>query len=159
MKPRSIFLLFTITLMILSPGLEPSPYSAERCEPVVKELNQSLRSGIDEQELVAILRSLNETGNRKLPSKFVNKSQARKLGWRPGRDLWEYKRLQGKSVGGDIFFNREGQLPDGKRVWREADLDYRGGHRGAKRIIYSDGGMRMVTVDHYRSFKEVPPCQ
>jgi hypothetical protein len=126
---------------------------------VVKDLNQSLHPGIDEQELVAILRTLNETGNRKLPPKFVNKAQARKLGWRPGRDLWEFKKLKGKSIGGDIFFNREGQLPDGKRNWHEADLDYRGGHRGPKRIVYSDDGLRMVTVDHYKTFKEVPSCQ
>ena len=159
MKSRFIFSLLVFTLLILSAGSEPSSYSAERCEPVVKGLNQSLLPGIDEQELIAILRTLNGTGNQKLPPKFVNKTQAKKMGWKPGRDLWEYRRLKGKSIGGDIFFNREEQLPDGKRVWHEADLDYRGGHRGPKRIVYSDDGLRMVTVDHYRSFKEVPPCQ
>jgi ribonuclease T1 len=102
---------------------------------------------------------LNPSRNKSLPPKFVTKKQAKKSGWKPGRDLWESKSLEGKSIGGDIFSNREGHLPDGKRIWREADLDYRGGHRGPKRILYSDDGLRAVTVDHYRTFKEVPPCR
>jgi ribonuclease T1 len=132
---------------------------AETCESVVRELNQILGPRVDEKELVSILEALNETGNRTLPPKFVTKAQARKMGWKPGRDLWDYKNLKGKSIGGDLFGNREGRLPDGKRVWREADLDYQGGHRGPKRILYSNDGRRFVTVDHYRNFKEVPPCR
>jgi guanyl-specific ribonuclease Sa len=81
------------------------------------------------------------------------------LGWNPGSNLWGYDRLKGKSIGGDVFGNREGRLPNGKRAWREADLDYKGGRRGSKRIIYSNDGLRMITVDHYKTFKEVPPCQ
>jgi ribonuclease T1 len=132
---------------------------AERCEVVVRELNQVLHPQVDEKELFVILKVLNETDNRKLPPKFVTKNQARNLGWRPGTNLWGYDRLKGKSIGGDIFRNREGKLPGGKRVWREADLDYRGGHRGTKRIVFSDDGLRMITVDHYKTFKEVPPCE
>ena len=49
------------------------------------------------------------------------------------------------------------QLPYGQ--WREADLDYKGGHRGAKRLIFSREGRRFVTVDHYRTFTEIPACQ
>jgi ribonuclease T1 len=132
---------------------------AERCEVVVRELNQVLHPQVDEKELFVILKILNETDNQKLPPKFVTKEQARNLGWKPGTNLWGYDRLKGKSIGGDIFGNREGKLPDGKRVWREADLDYRGGRRGTKRIVYSDDGLRMITVDHYKTFKEVPPCE
>jgi ribonuclease T1 len=132
---------------------------AESCEPVVHALNQRLHPGIDEEELVSVLRSLTASGNRKLPPKFVTKGQARKRGWRPGRDLSGIPDLRGKSIGGDRFQNREGKLPDGGRSWREADLDYRGGKRGAKRLIYSDDGRRMVTVDHYSTFTEVPACR
>ena len=105
------------------------------------------------------MRTLNETRNKRLPAKFVTKKQAQKMGWRPGKNLWNSEALIGKSLGGDVFFNHEGRLPDGRRVWREADLDYKGGHRGPKRLIYSDDGLRSVTVDHYNTFKAVPPCE
>lgn len=104
-----------------------------------------------------MLRALNQTS--RLPPAFLTKKQARKQGWRPGMDLWEVKSLRGMSIGGDLFRNREGKLADGNRSWREADLDYKGGHRGAKRIVFSDDGKRMVTVDHYKTFREVPACQ
>jgi ribonuclease T1 len=149
-------------LIVLTAGVLffPGPSAlAQRCEEVVRELNRSLHPQIDEAEMVSILNALNQSANKSLPSKFVARKQAKKMGWKPGRDLWESKKLEGKSVGGDLFSNREGSLPDGKRIWREADLDYRGGHRGPKRIVYSNDGLRAVTVDHYRTFKEVPPCR
>jgi len=65
--------------------------------------------------------------------------------------------LRGSSIGGDRFQNREGRLSDNQ--WREADLDYKGGRRGAKRLIFSQDGKRFVTVDHYRTFMEVPQCR
>ena len=153
---RSLPLLAILGLALILPGLL---FSAERCEEVVKNLNQTLHPKIDEKELFVILKVLNETEGKRLPPKFVTKDQARKLGWNPGSNLWGYDRLKGKSMGGDVFSNREGKLPNGKRTWREADLDYKGGKRGSKRIVYSDDGLRMITVDHYKTFKEVPPCE
>jgi len=159
MKFRRMFRLFLlVTVGVVTAWVTP-PAWAERCEVVVRELNQSLHPKIDEKELFVILKVMNETDNHKLPPKFVTKDQARKLGWNPGSNLWGYDRLKGKSIGGDVFGNREGRLPNGKRAWREADLDYKGGRRGSKRIIYSNDGLRMITVDHYKTFKEVPPCQ
>jgi hypothetical protein len=141
-------------------GLIPSPPArAESCESVVRALNQRLSSRIDEDELVSVLRSLNGSGGRKLPPKFVTKRQARSMGWRPGKDLWTSPGLRGKSIGGDRFNNREGKLPYGARNWREADLDYNGGRRGGKRVLFSDNGRRTVTVDHYSTFVEVPSCR
>jgi len=154
----SLFL-FIILLAGLSGTAETQPSKSNSCQAVVSELNQSLSPKIDEKELVSILRTLNETRNKRLPAKFVTKKQAQKMGWKPGRDLWNTEALAGKSIGGDIFFNREGRLPDGRRIWREADLDYKGGRRGPKRLIYSDDGLRSVTVDHYNTFKAVPPCE
>ncbi len=148
---RSVIIIF-LTILIL-----PIKAYSDPCDKVVHELNARLSPKIDEQELVDVLRTLNSTDNRKLPPKFVTKREAKEQGWRPGRNLWSVPALKGASIGGDKFSNREGRLPAGK--WREADLDYRGGHRGAKRLIFSRGGGRFVTVDHYRTFVEVPACQ
>lgn len=132
---------------------------AEKCETVVQQLNRQLSPRIDEKELVETLRSLNASSNATLPPQFVTKKQAKKAGWRPGSALSNIPRLQGKSIGGDNFGNYEGRLPTNIRTWREADLDYKGGHRGAKRLIFSRDGKRNVTVDHYTTFHEVSSCQ
>lgn len=145
-------------LLALSAGFTATA-CADPCEIVVRQLNRNLAPKIDEKELVDVLRTLNATSNARLPDKFVTKRQARKQGWKPGKDLWATARLEGKSIGGDLFGNRERKLPDGAKVWREADLDYKGGHRGPKRIIFSNDGLRMITVDHYKRFTEVPACQ
>ena len=151
--------LFIILLAGISAAADTQPFKSNSCQAVVRELNQSLIPKIDEEELVSVLKTLNKTRNKRLPAKFITKKQAQKAGWKPGRDLWKFENLAGKSLGGDIFSNREGKLPDGRRVWREADLGYKGGHRGPKRLIYSDDGLRSVTVDHYSTFKAVPPCE
>lgn len=134
----------------------PVVYAAG-CAEVVRTLNQRLRGEIDESELAGALSALNSTRNASLPDKFVSKRQARQSGWRPGRDLWAVPALKGKSIGGDRFGNREGRLPRGN--WREADLDYQGGHRGAKRLLFSSDGQRQVTIDHYLTFSEIPECR
>ena len=88
-----------------------------------------------------------------LPQNFITKKQAGELGWQGG-DLWRYAR--GKSIGGDRFGNFERRLPDKKgRIWRECDIEYRGGPRGAKRLIFSNDGLIFYTVDHYESFERV----
>jgi len=130
---------------------------AVSCEKIVSTISSQLPSRIDQQELIDMLRSLNQTNNKELPHKFVTKRKARSLGWKPGRDLWSVNELRGTSIGGDKFKNLEGRLPENK--WREADLDYKGGHRGGKRLIFSLDGRRFVTVDHYKTFREIPPCQ
>ena len=130
---------------------------AANCREAVHALNQRLQPKIDEAELANMLDVLNGSRNAQLPGKFVTKRQAQQTGWRPGRDLWNVPALRFKSIGGDHFGNREGRLPRGD--WREADLDYRGGHRGAKRLLFSRDGLRRVTVDHYQTFIEVPPCR
>jgi hypothetical protein len=130
---------------------------AQSCEKVVRDVNVRLSPKIDEQELIEIIRTLNRTNNKKLPAKFVKKQEARTRGWKPGKDLWSVSAFRDSSIGGDRFRNLEGRLPDQK--WREADLDYKGGHRGGKRLVFSRDGVRFVTVDHYKIFTEVPPCR
>jgi len=129
----------------------------ESCEKVVQAVNVRLSPKIDQQELIQMLRSLGSTNNKKLPPKFVTKQEARSQGWKAGKDLWSVSTLRGSSIGGDRFKNLEGRLPD--RKWREADLDYQGGHRGGKRLVFSQDGQRFVTVDHYQTFVEVPACR
>ncbi|WP_234121994.1 ribonuclease [Clostridium hydrogenum] len=88
-----------------------------------------------------------------LPSNFITKEQAEDLGWEPGENLWAY--AYGKSIGGDIFTNSEGSLPDAEgRVWHECDINYHGGHRGADRLVYSNDGLIYGTSDHYETFTQ-----
>jgi hypothetical protein len=150
----AVFLLAALPVLLAAPAAR-----AGSCESVVHALNQRLHGQIDEEEFVSALRSLADSRGARLPPKFVTKRQARKKGWRPGKDLWSVPGLRGKSIGGDRFENREGRLPGGSRGWREADLDYKGGRRGAKRLVYDGDGRRMITVDHYSTFLEVPPCR
>ena len=86
----------------------------------------------------------------RLPSNFITKKQAKKLGW-SGGGLEEF--APGKCIGGDYFGNYEGLLPE-DREYRECDIDTLGkSKRGAKRIIYSDDGYIYYTDDHYESFE------
>ncbi|ADL53867.1 ribonuclease [Clostridium cellulovorans] len=88
----------------------------------------------------------------KLPSNFITKAQATSLGWKPGKNLWNY--APGKSIGGDIFINAEKHLPSASgRVWHECDINYNGGQRGADRIVFSNDGLIYGTSDHYKTFK------
>ncbi len=89
----------------------------------------------------------------RLPVNFMTKDEAEALGW-PGGDLWRY--APGMSIGGDRFGNREGILPAGKS-YHECDIDYNGGKRGPKRIVYSDDGYIYYTDDHYNSFTQLYP--
>jgi len=156
MKLRLLLSPVSLILLICFSLLQQQAH-AESCEKVVHELNSRLSPRIDEQELVEILRSLNSTNNKKLPPKFVTKQQARLQGWKPGKNLWSVQALEGSSMGGDRFRNFERRLPDKK--WREADLDYKGGHRGGKRLVFSSDGERAVTVDHYQTFAGVTACR
>lgn len=130
---------------------------AAPCRDEVHKLNAQLHPIIDEIELTRMLNTLNATHNASLPDNFITKRDAVAAGWQRGHDLWDVPLLKGKSIGGDRFGNRERQLPAGQ--WREADLDYKGGHRGAKRLIFSRQGRRFVTVDHYQTYTEIAACQ
>ena len=90
-----------------------------------------------------------------LPDNFITKKEATKLGWNNKEgNLWEV--APGKSIGGDYFGNYEGLLPEeDNRDYFECDIDYEGGYRNAKRIIYSNDGLIYYTEDHYESFEEI----
>lgn len=88
----------------------------------------------------------------KLPPNFITKNEAQKLGWVSSEgNLTEV--APGKSIGGDRFGNYEGQLPKGN--YRECDVNYKSGRRGAERIIYSSDGDIYYTDDHYETFTQL----
>lgn len=89
----------------------------------------------------------------KLPSNYVTKKDAQAAGWDNKKGNLQDV-LPGASIGGDRFGNYEGLLPEKKgRKYFECDIDYEGGYRGAKRIIYSNDGLIFYTEDHYESFE------
>ncbi len=89
----------------------------------------------------------------KLPSNYITKKQARDLGWQGG-PLKKY--APGKSIGGDIFTNRQHVLPDSDYKYIECDINANGTSRGAERIVYNSGDFKVYyTDDHYNTFKEI----
>ncbi|CAQ85783.1 MULTISPECIES: ribonuclease domain-containing protein [Photorhabdus] len=101
----------------------------------------------EQNEVAAYLRQ-----NNKLPDLYITKKQARDLGWNAKLgNLCQI--LPGRAIGGDKFANREKKLPiKPKRQWFEADVNYRCGHRGSDRLLYSSDGLIYLTLDHYKSF-------
>lgn len=89
----------------------------------------------------------------KLPNNYITKNEARNLGWEYSQgNLWDV--TDKMSIGGDKFGNREGLLPTKEgRQYYECDIDYEGGYRGAKRLVYSNDGLIYYTEDHYESFE------
>lgn len=86
-----------------------------------------------------------------LPENFITKAEARELGWEGG-SVEVY--APGYAIGGDVFGNREGYLPEAEgRVYYECDIDTDGtDSRGSKRIVFSNDGLIYYTEDHYVSF-------
>lgn len=90
-----------------------------------------------------------------LPDNYITRKEAQALGWDSKKGNLEDV-APGKSIGGSHYGNYEGLLPeaDGRRYY-ECDLEYEGGYRGAKRLIYSDDGLVFYTGDHYKSFEQL----
>lgn len=91
----------------------------------------------------------------KLPNNYIRKREAMNKGWDASSgNLWSV--TDKKSIGGDYFLNSEGLLPKKSgRKYYEADIDYNGGSRNAKRIVYSDDGLIYYTDNHYESFERL----
>ncbi|HZJ86685.1 MAG TPA: ribonuclease domain-containing protein [Erysipelothrix sp.] len=87
-----------------------------------------------------------------LPENYITKQEAIALGWKASEgNLWDVS--DQKSIGGDAFRNREKKLPQGN--YFEADIDYKGGYRNEKRVVYSSEGDIYYTDDHYTSFEKL----
>ncbi|ORJ27039.1 ribonuclease [Rouxiella badensis] len=93
--------------------------------------------------------------HHRLPDYFITKRKARAAGWDPrSGNLCDV--LPGKAIGGDHFSNREQTLPSAPgRVWREADIDYHCGRRGADRVLFANDGLIYVSRDHYKNVVRV----
>ena len=90
-----------------------------------------------------------------LPDNYITKTKAKKLGWEQTEgNLWDV--LPGMSIGGGPFNNYDGKLPEESgREYKECDIDYNGGARGGKRIVYSNDGLIFYTGDHYETFERL----
>lgn len=90
-----------------------------------------------------------------LPSNFISKTKAKQAGWVSSKgNLNEV--CPGKSIGGSQFYNDDGLLPEASgRTWKECDINYHGGYRGAERIVFSNDGLIYYTGDHYSSFEQL----
>lgn len=90
-----------------------------------------------------------------LPSNFISKTKARNAGWDSNEGNLD-EVCPGKSIGGSIFYNDEGKLPDAQgRTWKECDINYHGGYRGGERIVFSSDGLIYYTKDHYKTFEQL----
>ncbi|WP_082630047.1 ribonuclease domain-containing protein [Olsenella massiliensis] len=91
----------------------------------------------------------------RLPRNFVTKTKARERGWDNAKGNLD-EVCPGMSIGGGRYHNDDGALPDATgRRWTECDIDYHGGRRGARRLVFSDDGLIYYTADHYRTFERL----
>jgi guanyl-specific ribonuclease Sa len=127
--------------------------SGNKTVPGSATRNLTVREDGQYSDKDSVARYIHEFGH--LPSNYISKTKARKAGWVDEEgNLWDV--LPGKSIGGSDFYNDEGQLPDAKgRRWTECDIDYQGGFRNAKRIVFSNDGLVFYTNDHYRTFEQM----
>lgn len=96
----------------------------------------------------------------RVPDNYISKTKARNAGWVSNEgNLWDV--LPGMSIGGGGYYNEQWgdeallpETPEG-RDWRECDINYQGGFRGAERLVYSDDGLIFYTGDHYRTFERL----
>ena len=140
----------------------------EKSGKIADSIAEGLETG-ESKEGSFVSRSVEETGNYtskedvalyihmygKLPINYITKKQAQDLGWDPSKgNLSDI--LPGRSIGGSAFGNYEGELPkaEGRRYF-ECDIDYEGGYRGAKRLVYSNDGLIFYTEDHYNTFEQL----
>lgn len=143
---RVLALLLTGLLLLLAPQAFAKTITVDAADYGVEE------SGwYDTMEEVAIYLTFFE----ELPDNYLTKKQAQALGWESRKgNLWDV--ADGCSIGGDRFGNYEGLLPDAKgRKWTECDIDFDGGYRNGKRVVFSNDGLIYYTSDHYESFDEI----
>ena len=148
---KTLFLVLLLAIGIFA-FLKISGFSFEPGEPVpAVEVKIAEDGSYNSKEDVALYI---HTYNR-LPGNYVTKKEAKDMGWKSSkgnlRDV-----CKGCSIGGDIFTNVQEILPVKKgRIYYECDIDYEGGKRNAKRIVFSNDGLIFYTGDHYSSFEQL----
>lgn len=138
--------------------------SKEETTTITESEEETLQESVTEKEV-----QVEENGNYtskeevalyihtygKLPVNYITKKEAQDMGWDSSKgNLSDI--LPGMSIGGSAFGNYEGALPraNGRRYF-ECDIDYDGGYRGAKRLVYSNDGLVFYTEDHYNTFEQI----
>ena len=130
---------------------EPGGDSGKGQSGKAEELAVSEDGEYTQKDEVALY--LHEYGH--LPGNYITKKDAQDLGWDNKKGNLD-EVAPGKSIGGSHFGNYEGMLPEKKgRKYYECDLEYEGGYRGAKRLIYSNDGLIFYTEDHYQTFEQL----
>ncbi len=159
MKKKIQYIVGIIFLMLcLLTGCEGQSVSTEDSTSVqsqqseeLSELQLSVEESGEYTSKDEVAAYLYEFGH--LPDNFITKKEAQDLGWDSKEGNLD-EVAPGKSIGGDYFGNYEGVLPEADgRTYHECDIDYEGGHRNAKRIVYSDDGLIYYTGDHYENFE------
>lgn len=90
-----------------------------------------------------------------LPDNYISKRKARNLGW-DNREGNLQDVAPGMSIGGSRYRDLEGALPRARgRIWTECDIDYHGGYRGPKRLVFSNDGLIYFTEKHYQIFEQL----
>ena len=150
-------------------GVAELPQESLQELPKVEAAQEAYQQALAENETTAARLTVNEAGNYtsrdevalylhiydKLPSNYITKKKAESLGWDSKKGNLE-EILPGMSIGGSTFGNYEWLLPaKSGRKYYECDIDYAGGYRNAKRIIYSNDGLIFYTEDHYKSFEQL----
>lgn len=91
----------------------------------------------------------------KLPEYYISREIAENIGWEPKKKNLHIV-APGKMISGGRFYNDRGKLPEkAGRLWYEADINYSKGKRNDERIVYSNDGLIFITLDHYKTFKEI----
>lgn len=159
MKKKIQYIVGIIFLMLcLLTGCEGQSVSTEDSTSVqsqqseeLSELQLSVEESGEYTSKDEVAAYLYEFGH--LPDNFITKKEVQDLGWDSKEGNLD-EVAPGKSIGGDYFGNYEGVLPEADgRTYHECDIDYEGGHRNAKRIVYSDDGLIYYTEDHYENFE------
>ena len=125
----------------------------ERCRCTIipmrtKQVGTATDKGFDGADVWLMYRN-------RLPDYYVTKEEAIKAGWN-SRKANLHIVFPGKMIGGDIYQNHRGLLPNKNgRIWREADFDFSEGYRNNKRILYSNDGLIFISYDHANTFYEL----
>lgn len=127
-----------------------APQDAQATSSAVTVQVEHGSSYTSKEEVAAYLHKYGE-----LPPNFISKTKAKKAGWVPSEGNLD-EVCPGMSIGGSVFYNDDGKLPDAEgRTWHECDIDYHGGMRGPERIVWSTDGLIYYTSDHYETFEQL----
>ena len=134
-----------------SPDVEPPIHNNCRC--VIKSMAAATAGTATQDGVNGADVSVKNTG--RLPSNYITKQEAKDLGWIRWQDNLD-KVAPEKSIGGEIYRNRNGHLPQAPgRIWYEADINYDSGFRNTHRLLFSNDGLIFAIYNHYMTFVQI----